>query len=722
MLTLHRWRHLLLRFFVGTIAQAFLFLCLALPFAPDLGDAAFQSRSFLGALLSVSPLTFARGLLPAAVATLVVGFALACASRGLGIVWRILFPITFSFLVLLRLTALHPALASEWFVFQRSMTVRAVVMWLSSLEPGSFRHAVFAWAPLALFAATAAANLFRLGAWLLVQRGRFTRARRGFRMDEIDAQSRRYAIAGVTLVMSLVVSAFSSLFLWSAPRTRAPVAPAALERPHVFLFLVDGLRRQVLDANARESLDAPFLAQLASSAEMSTTLHASSPEALANFSEMMTCRLGLRTGLRGVFPSRALVRTPPRTFADEVAAQGYSTLFAADFAGAYLTQIPLPFQRAVSPELTLSMLAAGSLLRTLAPLQAVAVFPRLRRFSPALTLNPGVADARYLVSDFLGLLEAASADTKPVFATMAFSEPYASVRTDFPFLAHPSLRESGPFGAYARGVRRVDAALEGLWKELETRGWLKNSIVVVAGLRGFSFFGTDVDAMATDAAFASPLLVWTSGRASEGEGAGLEDRLARPIDLAPTLARRMGLSSFSPSECDGAPLLDVFDKPPQFTTVAAYQESSTFAALAAVQGQETSPVPFSRWIALDEGLRGRLFFRDGLESTLLQLRSRAWVTSKYRFVEWMDENGARPRLFDRENDTRGERDLLAERPRAEAAFAAAEELRGKLRGVLRGVGIPWVPLARSEQSPLVPTPGAERDDEERGVFLESTLQ
>ena len=61
---------------------------------------------------------------------------------------------------------------------------------------------------------------------------------------------------------------------WSAQarchplRIRASLsAPERLARPHVFVILVDGLRRQVIEPDSREAQWAPFLSGLARQAE-----------------------------------------------------------------------------------------------------------------------------------------------------------------------------------------------------------------------------------------------------------------------------------------------------------------------------------------------------------------------------------------------------------------------------------------------------------------------
>jgi hypothetical protein len=355
------------------------------------------------------------------------------------------------------------------------------------------------------------------------------------------------------------------------------------------------------------------------------------------------------------------------------------------------------------------VLASNSLLRTLAPLQAMALHPRLRAWAPSLLLNPGAADARSLASDVFSLLDDASRDGKPVFATIAFSEPYASVRTDFPFLEHPILRENGGPAAYARGLERVDAALAALWSGLERGGWLRNAVVVLTGPRGYHFFERDVAAVTSDAAFTSPLLIWTSGRARETETIGLDGRIARAIDVAPTLARRMQLASFATDECDGAPLLEPIDKTPRFGIGALYQESSMLSAMEALGAGLDAGGPargFERWLRVDESLGGRFSLHDGVEETATQLRSRVWLTPKYRYVERSGPDGLVSELYDRERDHAGRFNLLAESETSQVeggasgvtpddrlrALGVAEGLRGELRTVLRERGVGWTDL------------------------------
>lgn len=718
MLTLVRWRQILLRLLTGSVAHAALFLGLSLPFAPDLGDASFESRAFLGSLVAAYPLAFATGAVPVFLAALFVGVLSRLVTLGLGFAARTIFPVALAFLALARMAMDHPALASEWFLYQRSATMKMIVQWLSSLPTDSPVRVGASWAPFALAIVSGVASLVTLGGWLLAQHERFQRVKRGFRIDELDLQSRRYAISGVALGLSASATTVAAVFLWSPPRASAPRAPDRLARPHAFLFLVDGLRRQVIEPGAQERTWAPFLAGLAAEAELATTLHSGSAEALGAWTEIATCQTGLRTGVRGVFPSRSLVLSPPRGFVELAQAQGYSTLLAADFAGAYLTQVPSPFERTAAPELTLSALANNSMLRTAAPLQALGLLPNLRRLNPSLTLNPGVADARYLVSDFLGLLEEAALDAKPVLATVVFSEPYASVRTDFPFLSHPMMREDDRLLTYARGLGRVDSALARAWQALEEAGWLRNAIVVVAGLRGFPFHEGGGTAVTSDAAFSSPLVLWTSGRGAESDATGLEARLARTIDVAPTLARRMGLGPFPYAGCDGAPLLDVVDKPPRFTLDAAYQESSTTAALGVIADSSgAGTASLSRAVTVDEGRGGRFFLRDGLEEILLQLRSRVWLTPKYRYVERLGPEGLRGELYDRERDPAGRRDALAEgAPGREENGRVAGELRARLHGLLADFGIPWVVLGAADRGATASSGAATAGP---GLFAES---
>jgi hypothetical protein len=712
MLTLYRWRQLIFRILGGAILQGALFLLLALPFAPDLGDASLETRSFLGSLVVEHPTAFVAGVFPAVVSAFLVGLLMQGVSLGLGLALRVLLPLVFSFVALLRMAGLHPALASEWFVYQRSSTVKAIVQGLSSLEPGSFARGLLEWSTTLVLCLAVAASAWNLSGWLLRQYDRFQRVKRGFRMDELDRESRRYAMAGVSLGICVVCAIFSAVALWGQPRLSAPEAPSRVSKPHVFFLLVDGLRQQVLESGSQEASFAPFLSHLAKKAELATSLHIGSPDALSTWAEINTCRSGLRTGVRGLFPSRAVVRTPPLGLVDFAARQGYTTLLAADFVGAYLTQVPQAFARSSAPQLTLSMLASNSLLRRLAPLQAVVLHPNLRSLSPSLTLNPGAADARTLLSDAYALLEEASREGRPVFATIAFSEPYASVRADFPFLEHPMLREKGDLVAYSAGVHRVDVALASLWAELERAGWLRNAVVVVAGLRGYPFFGNESAVDTSDSTLVTPFLMWTSGSAAEAESLGLEGRLARAFDVAPTAARRMGLTEFPYDACDGAPLLEGIDKLPRFGLDAFAQESSTATVLTRIAKSaqtEESLLPFARWIEVDEGLGGRFFFRDGLEETVAQLKSRFWLTPKYRYVERAGPHGLRSELYDRERDALGKENLLlAEEERAESALVA-QQLRSRLHFWLESNGVGWTPLNASPSE----------SDPPLGIFSES---
>lgn len=716
MLTLYRWRQLIFRIVGGAIAQGALFLSLAFPFVPDLGDASLETRSFLGSLIFAHPAAFVSGLVPAVVAALLIGLLMQGVSLGLGLTARLLLPLVFSFVALVRMAALHPALASEWFVYQRSSTVRAIVQSLSGLEVDSGARTLVEWSTTLVLCVAAAASVWTLSGLLLRQFDRFQRVKRGFRMDELDIESRRYAMAGVSLGLCVLSSLVSFGALWGEPRSTAPRAPSRVSKPHVFLFLVDGLRRQVSEPGSKEAAVAPFLASLAQKSELATTMHVGSADVASTWSEFNTCQSGLRSGVRGLFPSRSVVRNPPKGIVDLAAKQGYTTLLAADFAGAYLTQIPQSFELSRSPELTLPMLASNSLLRRLAPLQAVALHPRVRSWSASLMLNPGAADARTLVSDAFTLLEDAATEGRPVFATLAFSEPYSMVRTDFPFLGHPFLQENTGFQAYLRGVARIDLALATLWSELERAGWLRNAIVVVAGMRGFSFFENAGAGATSDDTLSTPFFFVTSGSAAEAEPVGLEGRLVRSFDVAPTLARRMRLHDFPYHGCDGAPLLEGIDKPPRFALDAFAQESSSVFALARLaaaaqkKSGEAAVVPFSNWIEVDEGLDGRFFFQNGVGEVLAHLKSRIWLTPKYRYVESSGLHGLQPELFDRERDPLSKVNLLSKEHRSPASLLVAEQLRTRLHAWLDRNGVFWTPLASA------------RVEEERpvlGLFSES---
>jgi hypothetical protein len=722
MKTLVHWRHLVFRLGSGSLLQMGLFLSLSLVFVPDLGDASFAARSFLGSLVKAYPWAFARGALPGLLEAALVGLCLQLCLLGLGFLARCFVPLALAFLVLLRMATDHPALASEWFVFQRSSTFQLSVGFLSNLEPESLVRTLINWAPFALVACIAVANLTILGRWVLAQQARFQKLSRGFRMEELDLQSRRYAMAGVAFGASLMSGAFGLSFLWPLPLRKAPWPPDRIAKPHVFLIWIDGLRPQMLSPANHEREWMPFLSQKSEEAEFRGVYSVGAAEALASWMEVQTCQSVLRTKVRGLFPNRGHWREPPEDFVSYARKQGYSTFLAADFVGAYLNQMPLSFERVRAPALTLSQLAANSFLRTAAPLQGLGVLPRFRGFHHALALNPGFADSRYLVSDFLSLLETAAADDKPVLGTLIFSEPYSVLRSDFPFLQHPNQRSFTSIQAYKRSVEKLDSQLKLLWESLEKAGWLENSVVVVAGLRGFDFkeraplkkpsrFFSDQELtenlafprLESESEMTSPLFVWTAGKASESERIGLESRMARTVDLAPTLAKRMGLTGFAFDKCDGAPLLDLIDKTAMMSADGFYQESSTLQAMETLAlGGRKKPweIPFAEWIRLDEGLEGRFFFRPGVEETLLQMRSRAWQTPTFRYVETFTPEGLRPGLFDRRTDAMGEWNLLGAGRSSDLqdldsreATTIALELQGHLWQFLGSQGIPWKELS-----------------------------
>ncbi|MFN7132126.1 MAG: sulfatase-like hydrolase/transferase, partial [Myxococcales bacterium] len=442
------------------------------------------------------------------------------------------------------------------------------------------------------------------------------------------------------------------------------------------------------------------------------------PRTFPSWVSMLTSTHPATNGVRTMFPSVESRRTAPPTLPQVLAAEGWDTAVYSDFAGDIFTRYPFGFATTRAPTFNFVSLIRLRLLEA-----SVQLLPYLhsdagRRLFPELREMAQHALPEVLTGELLDGMHRSDAAGRSAFSLVFYSTahfPYAAPYPAYRRFASPDyggphrFQRTAAFmdtpgsadvaqlrGLYDGGLWAVDRELERLVAELERTGLASRTTLVITADHGENLFEGTLgighgDHLLGEHSLRVPLAIVELG---EAPGSGrVEPERVRALDLAPTLARRVGVEP--PPSFQGVDLL-----------APARDRSRPLPILTETElwFVEDSAEPHQRWRfrypSVDAVTRVRHDHHDEVE---LQPEFEPLVTfaKHLAFVEGDEKLVYMPmrprpqwRLYDVATDPDGAHDLAAERPdRVEAlrrrmvqelgALGAVEERAGFLTWVTR---------------------------------------
>jgi arylsulfatase A-like enzyme len=506
----------------------------------------------------------------------------------------------------------------------------------------------------------------------------------------------RLAVAGlVAIVVALGAAALVG------PRRVAPTG-----RPNLVLIAVDSLRPDRVfgpDAPARF----PALAGLAARGARFHQAHVTQARTFPSFVTLLTGRFPWRHGIRHEFPPAGARQAIGPTLASALAGAGYATSVVADYSGDIFPRTPLGFQRIDTPHLDLYLIVRQQILAHHTNVLPYAASRLGERLFPAMRAMAQFDDPALLAERAVAQLDRLAG--QPFFLAVFFSAPHSPYVAPEPYYRRfTDRRYRGPFrylkeplpplpvvppeearhinGLYDGAVAAVDAAVARLVRRIEALGLADDTIVVLLGDHGENLFDVPGRGMGHgdhlwgDLANHIPLVIVDPRRAPRDVHG-----IVRDVDLAPTLARRLGVAA---SPGDGVDLAPLLDGARDSLELESYQETGLWllGGGPGYRARDRLPYP-DLWHVTEAAADGDLYLKPAWEAAQRLAKYRALRTARYKLVYQPAPEGTHWRLFDLARDPAQRRDVAADHP------AEVAELRARLSAFITADGTPLHPDA-----------------------------
>lgn len=477
-----------------------------------------------------------------------------------------------------------------------------------------------------------------------------------------------------------------------APSTPAPSAPpptmparspsAPDGRPmNVLVLAADSLRQDRLEPRV-----APNLSRLAARGTRFDRAYVSLPRTFPSWVTILTGRHGHHHGIRSMFPTWEERAKDFDALPARFARAGYATAVVSDYAGDIFGRIDLGFGRVDTPAFDFRALIRQRALERETPLLPVLHSQLGRRLFPVMRERSDAADPMLLAEDVEQALRAVKGG--PFFMTVFFSTahfPYAAPAPYYAKYTDPSYRgrfkyhkpvglaeEAPPTPEDVRQVRAlydgavsaVDDAVGRVLRALERLGVADRTIVVVFADHGETLFDHGHgqghgDHLFGDEGTHVPLVVYDP---RIGGGGRREARIARDVDLAPTLYELAGVAP--PADLDGRSLAPALRGAPLEPTLAYAETELWFSEeIPALPPELRMPYPGIMALTEIDARHGAdIVLRKEMKPTTLMARHRMARDERYKLVYVPTRAGVRYMLFDTERDPGETVDVAAALP------------------------------------------------------------
>lgn len=727
-----RWDRFLLQYLLHTSLFLIPFLVVSFLFSAGFNYMGGDTSSLFLTILKSQPITVFSALAKILLVAFSICLGLQILCSGFHIKFKLSFGFIFFLCAILRVTATYPAIAENWILVQHFGFIRNAVQAISTLPETSTIRLGIQWSPFLVAIPLFFIN-FLIHMHSMIQQNKMIKnAQTSIHIDDLDRASRIFSIQGVSFLIFIVLGGFflfqlTSFFSFSLPQNRLKS-----ERPNVFIFAIDSLRYDRL-ASEKFSNVMPFLKSKLPQATLFEPMLVGVPRTFPSWTEIAMGQYSLHTSVRNMFPSRHVRMGKKQTVFQAAKDQGYTTLFISDFAGDIFPRYPFGSNLIDAPTSDLVALIENGFITSLSALQSVLVLPNLQGILPSLLESPEIADPRLVAKRIKENLSLASQSNHPIFLTSFFSSahfPYAAPgpwyaqfqqkdseghymfrkipdqiiyeqkkslqtngKTDFFSAQIPLMTQQQTIALYDGGLSAIDQTLKNLFEDLEKKGWLKNSLILIFGDHGENLYDGNLgmghgDGVQGEYSNVTPLIVFANGTAKTDHFDQEQPELVRSIDIAPTIAKRIHIV-MDKNQFEGRPLLDKSTQETKFPTDRAYMESGIWFVSDKRTPEGKPRVVYPNVAALldiDMGMNFEFYTRSLYAQTVTGVKERAWLTTHYRLVARTTPSGVKLSLYSRD-DTQAKYDLLKQSAQKKKYQSIAQDLLKQMNGYLVSCGV-----------------------------------
>jgi arylsulfatase A-like enzyme len=460
-----------------------------------------------------------------------------------------------------------------------------------------------------------------------------------------------------------------------------PIVPAAGKGDNVILLMVDSLRSDRVSGLGYERQTTPEIDKRLADAAIFPETYVPLPRTLPSLVSFLTGAWPQQHGIRTMFPAREALADIPPALPQRLRENGFATVVVADYAGEMFHDLSVGFERVSAPEFNFRAIYRQRSLETQLLLLAWLNNRFGRLLLPELALLPNNSDPEALVDRVLATVD----DLPEPFFLMVFMSaphfPYTARYPDDRLFTDPDYR--GPYrfatpfflpdgyerttadiaqvnALYDGALHGADRAIGRLLDNLESQGYLHNSLIALTGDHGENLYEPDAGLGHGDHFYGGlqsvrvPLFIWGTGdRLPQGR----YDEAVSSIDLAPTLLDLLKLPPLS--QAAGVSLLNRDVARPVYSESGLWMDpvnSEKFAKerIAYPGILETAEIDFSGG---DE-----IVLRKQYRHRVITARHRLLLDDDWALLYLPTRNGVRYELFHLVSDPGMTRDLTAAEP------------------------------------------------------------
>ncbi|APJ02626.1 sulfatase-like hydrolase/transferase [Silvanigrella aquatica] len=725
MLTVKIWKIFWFRYLLESLVFLIPFFLVSLLFSSHFSYMGENTSSIFFIIIKSQPNLVLISLFKILFVTLVICLGLQFVSSSFSIKYKLFFGFIFFFSAIIRVCSLYPGVSENWLITQNLNFFRDFIQFISTLKEDSKRRALLEWLPFIVSFFAFFINLMIHMRYLTKQSRIVKKARSSINIDELDNESRIFSIQGMSFLIFFI---FGTVFLYnisSSFRIDLPKNSTKQARPHVFIFAIDSLRYDRL-ADENFSHVMPFLKSKLPKAALFKPMLVGIPRTFPSWVEIATGTYASKTGVRSMFPPRSTKIEKKETIFSAAKDSGYSTIFVSDFAGDIFPRYPFGATEVNAPTSNLEALVENGILAALSPIQAILTLPNMQRVLPSLLETPEIADPRLVANTISRSLNRVANVSKPVFLTTFFSSahfPYASPgpwyakfqnqihNNHLIFRKTPDQNVIGDniklnisdevktqtIALYDGGLNAIDHTLKTLYEQLQVKGWLNNSVILIFGDHGENLYEGQLgmghgDGVAGEFSNVTPLVIFLNGNAQTVLQDNDVKQIVRSIDIAPTIARRINVN-LNEESLDGEPLLDTKEKIPDFPSDSAYMETGIWFT----SGNQT-PEHFPRimypgvtaLLDIDAGMNFEFIVRPTYSQAIPGVKERAWVNETYRLIARTTPIGVNLSLYLR-TDHSAKNNLIEDSLESNKYKIIALEMLNHMNKYLTSRGVEIVP-------------------------------
>ncbi len=246
---------------------------------------------------------------------------------------------------------------------------------------------------------------------------------------------------------------------------------------------------------------------------------------------------------------------------------------------------------------------------------------------------------------------------------------------------------------YDSGLNAIDDTLKDLFDELNHKGWLKNSMILIFGDHGENLYEGNLgmghgDGVAGEHSNVTPLVIFLNGNAQVNKADIPIKPIIRTIDIAPTIARRINVK-MNEQIIDGEPLLDVKEKLSDFPENSAYMETGIWFTSGSLTPENYPRMIYPRvtsLIDIDAGMNYEFYIRPSYSQSIPGVKERAWINETYRLIARTTKTGVTLSLHLR-TDKNAKYDLLEDLSNINLYRPIANEMLNQMNKYLTSRGV-----------------------------------